>query len=161
MGPIRCPETSVKNYHTAPRNIPEERRSYVNMLGLTSMVDTVTFFLTCNKQTVFHTQHVHIDTTYSRTKFRMHSFCPLVTTFRPKAIENVWAVTTQLYSIPQTYCLYQCCKSYHDVLSYSISLPQSRRRSHLAISRVDHVVIIENTKLKNTSSERPPMAYRL
>jgi hypothetical protein len=24
---IRCPETSVNNYHTTPRNIPEERRS--------------------------------------------------------------------------------------------------------------------------------------
>jgi hypothetical protein len=28
MGLIRCPETSVKNYHTTPRNIPEERRSH-------------------------------------------------------------------------------------------------------------------------------------
>jgi hypothetical protein len=28
MGPIRCPETSVNNYHMAPRNIPEECRSY-------------------------------------------------------------------------------------------------------------------------------------
>jgi hypothetical protein len=28
MGPIRCPETSVNNYHTTPRNIPEERRSH-------------------------------------------------------------------------------------------------------------------------------------
>jgi hypothetical protein len=27
MGPIRCPETSVNNYRTTPRNIPEERRS--------------------------------------------------------------------------------------------------------------------------------------
>jgi hypothetical protein len=27
MGPIRRPETSVNNYHTTPRNIPEERRS--------------------------------------------------------------------------------------------------------------------------------------
>jgi hypothetical protein len=26
MGPIRCPETSLNNYHTTPRNIPEERR---------------------------------------------------------------------------------------------------------------------------------------
>jgi hypothetical protein len=25
--PIRCPETSISNYHTTPRNIPEERRS--------------------------------------------------------------------------------------------------------------------------------------
>jgi hypothetical protein len=27
MGPIRCPETSVNNYHTTPRNVPEERSS--------------------------------------------------------------------------------------------------------------------------------------
>jgi hypothetical protein len=28
MGQIRCPETSVNNYHTTLRNIPEQRRSY-------------------------------------------------------------------------------------------------------------------------------------
>ena len=27
MGPIRCPETSVKDYHSTLRNIPKERRS--------------------------------------------------------------------------------------------------------------------------------------
>jgi hypothetical protein len=27
MGPIRCPETSVKDYHSMLRNTPEERRS--------------------------------------------------------------------------------------------------------------------------------------
>ena len=27
MGPIRCPETSVKDYHSTLRNNPEERRS--------------------------------------------------------------------------------------------------------------------------------------
>jgi hypothetical protein len=27
MGPIRCPETSVNNYHTMARNIPEQRIS--------------------------------------------------------------------------------------------------------------------------------------
>jgi hypothetical protein len=26
-GPICCPETSVNNYHTTPRNIAEERKS--------------------------------------------------------------------------------------------------------------------------------------
>jgi hypothetical protein len=26
MGPVRCPETSVNNYHTTPRNTPEDRR---------------------------------------------------------------------------------------------------------------------------------------
>jgi hypothetical protein len=29
MGPIRCPETSVKNYHWTLRNIPEDRRSHI------------------------------------------------------------------------------------------------------------------------------------
>jgi hypothetical protein len=28
MGPLRCPETSVNNYYTTPRNIQEERRSH-------------------------------------------------------------------------------------------------------------------------------------
>jgi hypothetical protein len=28
MGPIRCPETSINNYHTRPRNTPEDRRFY-------------------------------------------------------------------------------------------------------------------------------------
>jgi hypothetical protein len=27
MGPIRCPETSAKDYHSTVRNTPEERRS--------------------------------------------------------------------------------------------------------------------------------------
>jgi hypothetical protein len=29
MGPIRCPETSVKDYHSTLRDIPEERRCQV------------------------------------------------------------------------------------------------------------------------------------
>ena len=33
MGPIRCPETSVNNYHTTPRNIQEERRSHQHRGG--------------------------------------------------------------------------------------------------------------------------------
>jgi hypothetical protein len=33
MEPIRCPETSVNNYHTRPRNIPEERRSHQHRGG--------------------------------------------------------------------------------------------------------------------------------
>jgi hypothetical protein len=28
MGPIRCPKTSVNNYHTTPHNVPKERRSH-------------------------------------------------------------------------------------------------------------------------------------
>jgi hypothetical protein len=33
MGPIRCPETSVKDYHSTPRYIPEERRSHQHRGG--------------------------------------------------------------------------------------------------------------------------------
>jgi hypothetical protein len=33
MGPIGCPETSVKNYHSPLRNTPEERRSHVHRGG--------------------------------------------------------------------------------------------------------------------------------
>jgi hypothetical protein len=33
MGPIRCPETSVNNYHTTPCNVPEERRSHQHRGG--------------------------------------------------------------------------------------------------------------------------------
>jgi len=39
--------------------------------------------------------------------------------------------------------------------------PKIRVCSHLAISRVGHVVITQNTDLKNMSSDWPPMAYRL
>jgi hypothetical protein len=31
-GLTRCPETSVNNYHTTPRNIPRERRSHVTSI---------------------------------------------------------------------------------------------------------------------------------
>jgi hypothetical protein len=30
MGQIRCPETSIRNYHFALRNIPEERGSHLH-----------------------------------------------------------------------------------------------------------------------------------
>ena len=33
MGPIGCPETSGQNYHSKPRNIPEERRSHLRRGG--------------------------------------------------------------------------------------------------------------------------------
>jgi hypothetical protein len=33
MGPIRCPETSVNNYHTTPRNAPEECRCHQHRDG--------------------------------------------------------------------------------------------------------------------------------
>jgi hypothetical protein len=33
MGPIRCPEALVNNYHATPRNIPEERRSHQHRGG--------------------------------------------------------------------------------------------------------------------------------
>jgi hypothetical protein len=34
MGLTRYPETSVNNYHTTPRNIPEELKSFPFLLGL-------------------------------------------------------------------------------------------------------------------------------
>jgi hypothetical protein len=33
MGPIGCPETSVRNYHSTLSNIPEERRSHLHRCG--------------------------------------------------------------------------------------------------------------------------------
>ena len=33
MGPIRCPETSVNNYHTTPCNTPEDRRFHQHRGG--------------------------------------------------------------------------------------------------------------------------------
>ena len=33
MGPIVCPETSVQNYHSTPRIIPEERRYLLHRSG--------------------------------------------------------------------------------------------------------------------------------
>jgi hypothetical protein len=33
MGPIRCPETSVKVYHSKLRNTPEKRRSHEHCGG--------------------------------------------------------------------------------------------------------------------------------
>jgi hypothetical protein len=38
--PIRCPETSVNNYHTTPHNIPEERRSPFNLLNTTEKLQS-------------------------------------------------------------------------------------------------------------------------
>ena len=34
VGPIGCPETSVRNYQPTLRNIPEERRSYICYFGI-------------------------------------------------------------------------------------------------------------------------------
>jgi hypothetical protein len=36
MGPIGCPETSVRNYHYSPRNNPEERSSHLRGVSLKS-----------------------------------------------------------------------------------------------------------------------------
>jgi hypothetical protein len=33
MGPIRCPETSVNNYHTTPCNYPEDHRCHQHRGG--------------------------------------------------------------------------------------------------------------------------------
>jgi hypothetical protein len=68
MGPIRCPETSVKEYHSTLRNIPEKRTSHQHLGGSlkslpvlfinkdtclacrqTSSVELTTDFYICNK----------------------------------------------------------------------------------------------------------------
>jgi hypothetical protein len=41
MGPIRCPETSVNNYHTTPRNIPEERKSLADDVSCNPLTETL------------------------------------------------------------------------------------------------------------------------
>jgi hypothetical protein len=41
MGPIRCPETSVNNYHTTSRNIPEGRRNYIRSFSQHSVLYVV------------------------------------------------------------------------------------------------------------------------
>jgi hypothetical protein len=46
MGPILCPETSVRNYHCAPRNIPEEGRSLLQR-GRSLISRMVTAVLWC------------------------------------------------------------------------------------------------------------------
>jgi hypothetical protein len=45
MGPIRCPDTSVNNYHTTPRNIPEKRRSHgqIQEVSICENVQDTTF----------------------------------------------------------------------------------------------------------------------
>jgi hypothetical protein len=47
MGPILCPETSVNNYHTTPRNIPEERRSFRTLIRAYPPVYAVRMMFLC------------------------------------------------------------------------------------------------------------------
>jgi hypothetical protein len=39
MGQIRCHETSVKDYHSTLRNIPEERGSHQHIVGSLKLRD--------------------------------------------------------------------------------------------------------------------------
>jgi hypothetical protein len=59
MGPIRRPETSVNNYHMTPRNIPEERRYDIKVLGINchscefkSDAEVAIFLVTCRMAVV-------------------------------------------------------------------------------------------------------------
>jgi hypothetical protein len=47
MGPIRCPETSVNNYHTTPCNYPEDHRFHQHRGG---SLKSILYFIvkTCN-----------------------------------------------------------------------------------------------------------------
>jgi hypothetical protein len=52
MGPIRCPETSVNNYHTTPRNIPEERNLrivFFSVVNCLSSTDTEMSTKSCSR----------------------------------------------------------------------------------------------------------------
>jgi hypothetical protein len=53
MGPIDCPETSVNNDHTTPRNIPEERRSRYPSCSVLSLGRLWLFMLRCMKSSAF------------------------------------------------------------------------------------------------------------
>ena len=102
--------------------------AYVNTLGLTSKIPIVTIFVTCKIQTTVHTQPVYVDMTHFRTKCHAHSSrCPVVTVIRPIATENVCMATTLLCSFPKRRYLKIRCKSYHDISSHIISLPQNTR----------------------------------
>jgi len=47
MGPIGCPETSVTNYQSTPRNIPENRRAHLHLRGsLQSRIRTIMLLCT-------------------------------------------------------------------------------------------------------------------
>ena len=41
MGPKCFPETSVNNYHTTPRNIPEDRRSHKLQVSVNKVVTKI------------------------------------------------------------------------------------------------------------------------
>jgi len=49
MGPIDCPETSVRNYHCTLRNMPGKRRSQLNRGGSLKL----TFFFTIVSEKCF------------------------------------------------------------------------------------------------------------
>jgi hypothetical protein len=44
MGPIRCPETSVKEYHSTLRNTPEERLLLYSPLKILPLSPVFRFF---------------------------------------------------------------------------------------------------------------------
>jgi hypothetical protein len=65
MGPIGCHETSVKDYHSTLRNIPEEHRSHLHRGGNLESRTVTTVFWSSGCQAVWHDGR--------RTKF--HQFC--------------------------------------------------------------------------------------
>jgi hypothetical protein len=71
MGPIRCPETSVKDYHSTLRNIQEDRRSHHHRGGsLKSRIihalalSNAHFYVISNK--VAHAQDLYIQDIHKR-----------------------------------------------------------------------------------------------
>jgi hypothetical protein len=47
MGPIRCPETSVYNYHTMQRNTPKDRICYLNFVHVVYLCRILTINNVC------------------------------------------------------------------------------------------------------------------
>ena len=77
MGLIGCPETSVQNYHTTLRNIPEQHRSHLHRGGslelrkLNLLVDVLYF---CSKRTSSQWLTV-IEMHITMNKISQHTHC--------------------------------------------------------------------------------------
>ena len=98
MGPTRCPETSVNNYHTTPCNIPEERRSYCAVVGNKNLYIYIyefkrskNMFLCCL-----------IQSWLSLSRFRNYKCCGLQNVTKYGWSKKKFWVTTQ-YSLFRTY----------------------------------------------------------
>jgi hypothetical protein len=78
MGPIRCPETSVNNYHTTLRSTPEERTSHQHGGGSLKLKFKHTewsFYLVIYPFVVFSNVHVTFLMSLKRSAPFRFKFC--------------------------------------------------------------------------------------